>query len=208
MGKFKVADVTGRPFKERVEYTKRAFLWALMKPLQDGLDLIVVGCHEQAICHRLAVYLEGLFPAHSIDCEYNRSVTNDKDFDSEELTGPMRPDIVAHKRLNNGSNQFALEGKAGRRGHSKRDRQKITNLVDSDRYDYGLGALLWIQNSKPHLEGRGEARINLLWYEGRKYAEQPVDPAACRERPRLTRQGERTPQAGASPARQTGLGCP
>jgi hypothetical protein len=172
-----------KPFidREKVAYTKKHFRLALARLLKDDKPMVLVGCHEQAICHRLAVYLEGLFPLYSIDCEYNRSMTTDKDFDSKELTGTMRPDTVIHERLSNDHNLFALEAKAGKKGHSKRDRQKIENLVDSDKYHYNLGALLWIQNHKKHLQGRGVIRIKLKWYEGKEIVEESVDPIAISE---------------------------
>src|ERR1022692_2487198 len=103
---------------EKVGYTKNQFRLALARLLHDDKPMILVGCHEQAICHRLAVYLEGCFPLYSIDCEYNRSMMTDKDFDSEELTGRMRPDTIIHERLSEENNLLALEAKTGKRGHS------------------------------------------------------------------------------------------
>jgi len=40
--------------------------------MSRDLTLLAIGAHEQAICHRLAVYLEYWFSTYEIDCEYNR----------------------------------------------------------------------------------------------------------------------------------------
>ena len=40
--------------------------------------LLDVNVHEQAISHRIAVYLEQLMPDFHVDCEYNKHLGNDK----------------------------------------------------------------------------------------------------------------------------------
>lgn len=35
------------------------------------LFLLANDVHEQSITHRLAMYLQSLFPLHNVDCEYN-----------------------------------------------------------------------------------------------------------------------------------------
>lgn len=53
---------------------------------------------EWSIAHRLAVYLEQVFPASwNVDCEYNRQ-GQERDLKKMSNGGKVRPDIIIHHR--------------------------------------------------------------------------------------------------------------
>ncbi len=54
------------------EAIRSALIGSVRATLERDWDLIALGCHEQAIAHRIAVYLERRFKTFSTDCEYNR----------------------------------------------------------------------------------------------------------------------------------------
>jgi len=66
--------------------------------------LLEVDANERSITHRLAIYLEALFPEYDVDCEYNRNgidpkILNDfkKKIDSDDTCGTtVYPDIIIH----------------------------------------------------------------------------------------------------------------
>ena len=45
---------------------------------KDKQVLLRVDIYEPTISHRIAVYLEDLFPGFDIDCEYNKTLLGDK----------------------------------------------------------------------------------------------------------------------------------
>ncbi len=67
--------------------------------------------HEQAITHRLSVYLElsNVFSGYTIDCEYNRHLYHTKKTDSNGDT--FRPDIIIHERRTDQNNLIYIEVK-------------------------------------------------------------------------------------------------
>lgn len=79
---------------------------ALADLLKHDLDLIAIGGHEQAICHRLAVYLERRTDLH-VDCEYNRDMEATK-YVAENL---RKVDVIIHERLSSSYNLLAVEAK-------------------------------------------------------------------------------------------------
>lgn len=66
--------------------------------------------HEQALSHRLAVYLEnsGFFTGYHIDCEYNRYNEESKRNNSGKL---IKPDIVIHVRGDQLANLIIIQDK-------------------------------------------------------------------------------------------------
>ncbi|MEW6737833.1 MAG: hypothetical protein AB1489_41515 [Acidobacteriota bacterium] len=137
---------------------------AISKLLKRDLDLLAIGAHEQAICHRLAVYLEEHTDLN-VDCEYNRKDVDPKKLANEEL---FRPDILIHKRLDVKFNLFALEAKSSSNTtlpRGKTDREKILELVGKGAFNYCLGALFHIHNKKTDILPSGILRIKLTWFD-------------------------------------------
>lgn len=104
---------------------------------RDG-DLLRCGAHEQAITHRLALYMEPFFPNMHVDCEYNRDMSETK-----RINGVVvRPDIIVHQR-GTANNLVALEVKTDH-SHASRgtDREKLKAL--RNEHDYRWTALILI----------------------------------------------------------------
>ncbi|KJC36726.1 hypothetical protein UB31_35700 [Bradyrhizobium sp. LTSP849] len=74
---------------QRAAAAKDAVIRGCRKLLKRDLILLAIGAHEQAICHRLAVYLEP-FSDLNVDCEYNRQRVHPKSI----RDGKIKPDIL------------------------------------------------------------------------------------------------------------------
>ncbi|GAB1535322.1 hypothetical protein ADMFC3_09530 [Geovibrio sp. ADMFC3] len=91
--------------------------------------------HEQAIAHRLALYLENVteFDGYNIDCEYNKDMNDPKRSQGEVV----RPDIIVHRRGSNEHNLVVIElKKAGIRAN---DAEKVRGYVKDKRLAYKYG---------------------------------------------------------------------
>lgn len=97
---------------------KSRLLSALETLVEKDNHLLTVDANERSITHRLAVYLEDLFPGWNVDCEYNRNldavkragipVRNTK---TDKLNAPtVFPDIIVHHR-NSEDNLLVIEAK-------------------------------------------------------------------------------------------------
>ena len=94
---------------------------------KDG-HLLKVDANKRSITHRLAIYLEAVFPEYDIDCEYNRDGFNSKrligykkKIDSDDTNGvTVFPDIIIHRRGKR-DNFIVIEAK------------KLSNTDDSDK---------------------------------------------------------------------------
>ena len=112
---------------------KEAVNTALEQLLRDDDYLLRNDANERSISHRLATYLDPLFPEWNVDCEYNRNHDDPKrlniqsrSVDSDDIQATtVYPDIIIHKRDTN-KNLLVIEMK------------KITS---SEGDDYDLGKL-------------------------------------------------------------------
>jgi hypothetical protein len=103
----------------------------LSKLIELDPVLIKNKTREESISHRLAYYLQGLFPDFDVDCEYDKFGEGDKG---------IRPDILIHKRMIQENNELAIEVKKGKYP-SPSDKKKLKDLTDPNeryRYNYGL----------------------------------------------------------------------
>lgn len=119
------------------EYNQNEILEILDQALDHlvahDIHLLEMDLSEQSIAHRLAIYLERLFPGYHVDCEYNGDVDNKRnrkriesllsDFKeinklkAKELTLPEDeiigrncfPDIIVHIRGRNDFNLCIIE---------------------------------------------------------------------------------------------------
>lgn len=141
-------------------------------------ELLKSEAHEQAISHRLAVYLETLFTGTrelNVDCEYNKNLRASKRVDigtiekqaleacnctacKKILKDPnilndklFRPDILVHSRGNHERNLIVVEIK-----HEKPcpfDQEKLEALTvpieKGGEYGYTLGVFLWFPSGQP-----------------------------------------------------------
>lgn len=149
--------------KQRVKLAVRLFT------LNDK-KLLELKAHEQAVSHRIAVYLECLLKGYNIDCEYNKHGDLSKKIDVDlqkidikDLEGCpctackkilkkeasseieerfFRPDILVHTRNTDENNYIAIEIKKNK--FCPFDEAKLLALTDKKgNYEYKLGVFLY-----------------------------------------------------------------
>jgi hypothetical protein len=153
------ARILGMTVEQRAEAAKVAVTRGCETLLKRDLMLLAIGAHEQAICHRLAVYLE-TFAALNVDCEYNRQRVHSKSI----RDGRIKPDILIHKRMDDRFNVMVLEAKA-RAATSARDKQKLeAMLAIRGMYRYALGVYLHVENKRSRILKTGKVRLSLRWH--------------------------------------------
>jgi hypothetical protein len=163
---------------ERLKNIVRESIEALM---DNDLDLISVGAHEQAIFHRLAVYLEHRAPEFHVDCEYNRREGDRKRIGNNEL---IRPDVLIHERMVQSFNVLAVEGKANANPDTPQDMRKLRALAQQHGgFDYRLGVFIRIHNAIEDLTPSGLLRTEVTWVLGNSTNpdEVPEDQPLTRE---------------------------
>lgn len=114
---------------------------ALQLLYKDDHCLIKTNTSERAITHKLAEYIQPLFPEWNVDCEYNRrGIGKPKKIFTKSTS---YPDIIIHQR-NMENNLLIIETKnIHARDHTdKKDKEKITAYIEDVRYTYQFG--LWI----------------------------------------------------------------
>lgn len=108
------------------EYSERYVKSSLEKALfilyDRDRELFVIDINERTLSHRLALYLEDLFPGYNVDCEYNRldnrvkrtnyercEYLRSKLSSADDTKGrSVYPDIIVHRRRT-GNNLMAIE---------------------------------------------------------------------------------------------------
>ena len=120
---------------------------------KDKKALLHVDIYEPTISHRIAVYLEELFPEFDIDCEYNKTLLGKK----KDINGKkIRPDIIIHKRMTNETNSVIAEiKKSGKNSKlAKADIEKLKRCMKGT-LNYGLGVFVGILKRK----------VDICWIE-------------------------------------------
>jgi hypothetical protein len=120
---------------------------------KDKQALLPVDIYEPTINHRIAVYLEDLFPGFDVDCEYNKTLLGKK----KDMNGKkIRPDIIIHTRMTNAANSVMVEvKKSGRNSKlSKSDIEKLKRCMFGTLH-YDLGVFIGILKRK----------IDIYWIE-------------------------------------------
>ncbi|GIU70712.1 MAG: hypothetical protein KatS3mg003_0191 [Candidatus Nitrosocaldaceae archaeon] len=114
--------------------------------------------HEISIAHKLAEYLQILFPDWNVDLEYNRRGKEQKrTHDRNEL---IRPDIIIHKRGKQ-DNLLVIESKKYN-NCSDEDIMKLEYLTNqNNKYKYKLG--LFIRFGKT-----SKSKHKLRWFKDGK----------------------------------------
>ncbi len=129
---------------------KSRLLSALETLVEKDNHLLTVDANERSITHRLAVYLEGLFPGWNVDCEYNKNLGKVKrlfefkrSIDNDNDQGvSVYPDIIIHRRGPDGENLAVIEAKKSNNpsrhseGICKCDRCKLKLLKDELKYQF------------------------------------------------------------------------
>jgi hypothetical protein len=137
---------------------------AVEETLDKDYDLIALGGHEQAIAHRIAVYLENPFSSFNIDCEYNRNKhkTKNRRPESPSDDRKMRPDIIVHRR-NTPENVLAVEMKAHANPATTDDRDKLKCLKCEKTYLYKGIAFVCVRNKVEEMVD-GVLRATIDWF--------------------------------------------
>jgi len=113
---------------------------------RDG-DLFAIDVNERTLAHRLAVYLERRIPDLHVDCEYNRHGHQPKRLHlapepttSEDTEGTtVFPDIILHRRGENGPNVLAIEIKKTTSSQpADRDFRKLEAMRRELKYTHAL----------------------------------------------------------------------
>jgi hypothetical protein len=105
---------------------------------RNDSHLIVISANERSCTHKVAEYLQRLFPLYNVDCEYNRHKSDPKRAPDDQL---IIPDIVIHKRGSDADNVLVIETKKDMQ--SEEDIRKVKALTKSSGdYCYQLGSHL------------------------------------------------------------------
>lgn len=122
---------------------------ALRTLYKNDIFLITNSTNERAITHKLAEYIQQLFPAWNVDCEYNRKGEIKPKAILTKRTS--YPDIIVHRR-NTKDNLLIIEAKTiHARNHSDiKDKIKIKAYINEYDYKYGLWTCFYddITNTK------------------------------------------------------------
>jgi hypothetical protein len=145
---------------ERYQRVREALKTSLNKLLDRDLELLVMGAHEQAVCHRLATYLDAMTDLN-VDCEYNRDMLQPKMLKDGK---PFRPDIIIHRRLSNKNNLLVVEAKTGPQDEEE-DIKKLQELIQEiGRYHYFVGAFIRFFNNPDRVQDTRQIVIRLRWF--------------------------------------------
>lgn len=113
---------------------------------------------ERCIASRLAMYLQPLFPEHSVDVEYNRAGVIPKrlnlpdecaNFQDAEGRSLVVPDIIVHTRGPKGPNLLVVElKKTTNREGPECDQERVRAFVE--QLDYVCGGLVVCETRPQH----------------------------------------------------------
>ena len=128
---------------------------AIRKFYEKDSVLIEYQVAERALTHKLAEYLQELFPDYNVDCEYNKvgngdpkridllmAAQQDCPKDCNKCVANkcvVFPDIIVHQRGTD-ENILVVEAKTAWSGLTQvNDYKKLQALIDSGEYHYQLG---------------------------------------------------------------------
>lgn len=151
---------------------KQRVLIALDILLRRDAFLLEHDVNERSISHKLAEYLQQLFPDYHVDCEHNRigkekieekwvkkvlnlDVSNITSDDEKGTT--VFPDIIVHRRGEK-ENLLIIEMKKADRD-CKKDLKKLEAYTSQQHLEYGLGCFVRLKKN---------AYDPLEWYKNGK----------------------------------------
>jgi len=106
--------------------------------------------NECSINHKLACYLQDYFPDWDVDCEYNKNAEKVKELDlpkdkinwDDTEAKSVFPDIVIHKRGDEGPNLLVIEVK---KSTNKSDRKHDYNKLEAYGYELDYSCALFLE---------------------------------------------------------------
>lgn len=132
--------------------------WAVVQAVQTLLDrdayLLWADVNERTLTHRLAIYVEQVFPGWDVDCEYNRDGHDPKEIafgsgDDAEHGSRVFPDVVVHKR-GTAENFVVFEVKKSNNPESdERDFEKLRGYRHQLGYQHGVFIRLVVRSHEP-----------------------------------------------------------
>lgn len=139
-----------------VESVLLGFRQALAKFIERDLYLLEHDVNEKAITHKLAEYLQEVFPDRNVDCEYNRDGNEPKrvgllDASGKTTRSNINPDIIVHQRGTNDHNLLIVEAKKSndaRVDGTDNDRNKLIAYARDLNYTIGIFIVFTVHNPK------------------------------------------------------------
>ena len=136
------------PYNEHLKI-KRQLRSALEPFLLNDSYLLINDLHERSITFRLGLYLQQRFRSWNVDCEYNKEGVESKRLMTlphhAECSKPrddgylVYPDIIIHRRGNQGPNLLALEMKKTTTGGCRDcDKEKLTAYLCELQYRHAV----------------------------------------------------------------------
>lgn len=136
--------------RELIKCLKKAGeeLYLLDRNLICDDNFIDIHAHERSICFKFGLYLNKyidsnyLLKKYDLDAEYNRDIEGVKRLGNRP--NGCYPDLILHKRGSNENNILIIECKGGWAYEKdiEEDKEKITEFLVSERYNYMLGLLI------------------------------------------------------------------
>jgi len=150
---------------------------AIRQFVKNDRFLLEYAVREEAVSHRIAVYLEPRFAEYHVDCEYDcdlDSKTGHKQvmYEDRQAESDVRPDIIVHHRGKNGRdhNQLVVELKktpGEDNDDVNKDREKLESFTAENQnvhFRYCCGALVFFGV-------KGDAgSVSIEWYKSGKLA--------------------------------------
>lgn len=133
--------------------------------IHNDSEILRMDAGERAITALLARYLQGVFPSHHVDAEYNRHGVEPKRLDvgsecEHNEDKLVCPDIIIHHRGNDENNLLVSEiKKSTNRSPRHCDRAKLHAI--KDEYNYLYAALIEIRTGIQDFDGT----YNIEWIE-------------------------------------------
>ena len=131
---------------------------ALAKLVAQDAYLLANDLNERTITHKLAEYLQPLFPDRNVDCEYNRDGHEPKRVRLQpagegppDLGSYVYPDIIVHQRGTNDHNLLIIEAKKAYRNNDAidHDRAKVEAFASDLRYRFGAVVVFKVTHENP-----------------------------------------------------------
>jgi hypothetical protein len=151
-------DVRARLQEIASDEVIRRFDLAVAQLLRRDAYLFLHDVNERTITHKLAEYMQPLFPGWNVDCEYNRNMHTPKRVHLPTPGDPEArcyvstyPDIIVHHRGTNARNLLIVEAKKdldNRLDGEARDRMKLEAYARELGYRLGIFAVFLAEGQK------------------------------------------------------------
>jgi len=123
---------------------QKSIIEALKLLIEHDIELIKIQPKEESINHKFAQHLEEILKKKgllamtelTVDVEYDKYKEDEK---KSSHGKNIRPDIIAHKRKSGDKNNLIVI-EAKKKYIDKKDKLKIIDLVNSEKFKYSLGS--------------------------------------------------------------------